>query len=137
MNGPRAQGYGREWRADVALLALYLAASLPLHLWGIWGGPLAGLNYGSTGWASFSAYAVGGPVVAYLLWTGNPRARLAAYVFFTFDVLRSIRLAHWVPMAVGVAWVLYLQTPAMRAVYPSMWSRRRALWDRWGRKGQG
>ncbi len=124
-------------RLDVALLALYLAAGLPLQVWSLWGTPVPGFSYGSLSWPSFAAYGIGGPVTAYLLWTASPRARLAAYVFFTFDVLRSIRLAHWVPMALDLAAVVYLQTPAMRAVYPSMWSRRRALWARWGRKGQG
>jgi len=31
-------------------------------------------------------------------------------------------------MMVDIAIILYLQTPAMRRLYPSMWSRRKALW---------
>ncbi|MFQ5873031.1 MAG: hypothetical protein ACE5JL_04430, partial [Dehalococcoidia bacterium] len=99
----------------------YLVAPLPL------------LNYGPPLWSSFLAYAVGAPYVGYLLWRRNPRARLAVYVFLTFDILRSVRLAHWLPIAIDLAIILYLQTPAMRRLYPSMWSRRKAMWRPWVR----
>lgn len=111
-------------RPDVALMMLYLCMALPLQVWAWLAGPLPWMNYGH-GWPRLLAYGVGGPVVAYLLWEGSPRARLAAYVFLSFDLLRSLRAAHWVPLALDLAFILYLQTPAMRRLYPSMWSRTR------------
>jgi hypothetical protein len=109
-------------RPDVALVVLYLAAALPLQLWAYLVSPFTGMNYGPP-WPNLLAYAVVAPYVGYLLWRRSPRARLAAYTFLAFDVLRSARLAHWLPLTIDVAIILYLQTPAMRDRYPSMWSR--------------
>lgn len=117
MKGPAHRG-----RVDVTLMVLYLGMALPLQVWASLAGPLPWMNYGH-GWASTLAYGVGAPVVAYLLWRRSPRARLAAYVFLFFDALRSTRLAHWLPLALDLAIILYLQTSAMRRLYPSMWSR--------------
>lgn len=116
------KGLAHRGRADVALMVLYLGMALPLQAWASLMGPLPWMNYGH-GWASTLAYGVGAPVVAYLLWRRSPRARLAAYVFLSIDGLRSARLAHWLPLALDLAIILYLQTPAMRRLYPSMWSR--------------
>lgn len=113
----------RPKRPDVALVVLYLAAALPLQLWAYLVSPLPGMNYGSALWPNLLAYAVVAPYVAYLLWRESPRARFAAYTFLTFDVLRSARLAHWLPLVLDVVIILYLQTPTMRRRYPSMWSR--------------
>ncbi|MBI2171185.1 MAG: hypothetical protein HYU30_04080 [Chloroflexi bacterium] len=119
-------------RVDVALIAIYLGASLPLQVWSLLNGPVPWLNYGH-GWASTPAYGIAAPLVAFLLWRHSPRARLAAYVFLTFDAMRSLRLAHWLPLALDLAIILYLQTPAMRHLYPSMWSRWAALHLPWTR----
>lgn len=118
---------GRGQRADTVLVSFYFVAALPLQVWSFLAGPPTFMNYGASLWPSFLAYAVGAPYVGYLLWRRSPRARLAAYVFLTFDILRSVRLAHWLPLALDVAVILYLQTPAMRRLYPSMWSRRKSL----------
>ncbi len=109
-------------RPDVALIVLYLAVALPLQLWAYLVPPFTWMNYGPP-WPNLLAYAVAAPYVGYLLWRESPRARFAAYAFLTFDVLRSVRLAHSLPLAIDVAIILYLQTPAMRHLYPSMWSR--------------
>lgn len=109
-------------------LVLLLAVAPPLELWAAVAGPLPALNFGH-GWASALAYGLVAPLAAILLWRRNPRARMAAYVFFTFDAVRSVRLGHPLPLALDVAAVLYLQAPAMRALYPSMWSRAQA-WRR-------
>ncbi len=121
-------------RLDVAVIAFYLVAGLPLQVWSYWVSPVPLMNYGPPLWPNFPAYVIAGPLAAYLVWRGKPRARLATYVFLTFDVLRSARLAHWLPMAIDIVIILYLQTPAMRRLYPSMWSRRKILWRPWGRK---
>ena len=115
-------------RPDVGLIVLYLTLALPLELWAAAKRPLPGLNYGY-GWASGVAYGIGAPVAGYLLWRSSERARLAAYVFFALDTVRSIRLGHPLPLALDVAIVLYLQTPPMRRLYPSM-ARRARAWRR-------
>ena len=120
----------RGIRPDLVLIVLYLVAGLPLQLWSYWVSPVSLMNYGPPLWLSFPAYAVGAPYVGYLLWRESPRARLAAYVFLAFDVLRSVRLDHWLPIALDLAIILYLQTPAMRRRYPSIWSRSKTMWRR-------
>lgn len=109
-------------------LVLLLSVAPALEVWAVVAGPLPGLNYGH-GSAGVLAYCVAAPWAAYALSRRSPRARMAGYVFTTFDAVRSIHLGHPLPLAVDVAIVLYLQTPAMRALYPSMWSRTRA-WRR-------
>lgn len=115
-------------RTDVSLVLLYLLIAPPLQLVAVLAGPLPWMNYGH-GWASAIAYWMGVPGAAYLLWRRNPRARMATYIFLSFDAVRSLTLAHPLPLAVDVAIVLYLQTAPMRRLYPSMWSRTR-VWRR-------
>ncbi|MEE9324057.1 MAG: hypothetical protein V3U90_00675 [Dehalococcoidia bacterium] len=122
-------------RPDVFFIVLYLVAGLPLWVWAYMKDPLPLMNYYPT-WPNFLAYVVASPLAGYLLWRRNPRARLAIYVFLTFDVARSIRFAHWLPLAIDIAIILYLQTPAMRRLYPSMWSRRKQVWHRWARRSR-
>ena len=113
-------------------LVVLPAVALPFEVWAAAAGPIPTLNFGH-GWASSLAYGVAAPWVAILLWRRSPRARMAAYIFFAFDAVRSVRLGHPVPLALDVAGTLYLLTPAMRALYPSMWSRARA----WRRRVSG
>lgn len=126
---------GREVRGDIAFIVLYLFASLPLQLWALLMGPLPWVNYGH-GWSTTLTYGGGAPVAAYLVWRRSPRARLASYVFLALDVMRSVGLHHWFPLGLDLGIILYLQTPLMRRLYPSMWSRRHALSISWvHRKG--
>lgn len=111
-------------------LVLLLSVAPALEVWAAVAGPLPGLNYGH-GSTGVLAYCVAAPWAAYALSRCSPRARMAAYVFATFDAVRSIRLGHPLPLAVDLAIVLYLQAPAMRDLYPSMWSRART----WRRRG--
>ncbi len=122
---------GQRTRADITLIVLYLLASFLLQLWALVWGPLPWMNYGH-GWGSNLAYGVGAPITAYLMWRRSRRARLAAYTFLSFDAMRSIRLDHWLPFVLSLLIILYLQTPAMRRIYPSMWSRRHTF-RRWVR----
>ncbi|MFQ5860209.1 MAG: hypothetical protein ACE5IG_01505 [Dehalococcoidia bacterium] len=123
----------RPWRLDVALIVLYLVSGLPLQLWAYLVSPLPLMNYGAPAWPNFPAYGLAAPFAGYLLSRRSPRARLATYVFLTFDILRSARLAHWLPIVLDIAIILYLQMPAMRYLYPSMWSRRKLMWPWWAR----
>jgi len=115
-------------RPDVALIVGYLAIGLPLQVWAMLGGPLPRLNYGH-GWISIVAYGIASPGAAYLLSRRRPRARSAVYILLTFDIVRSVRLGHWLPPAVDLAILLYLQTAPMRGLYPSMFERMRT-WRR-------
>ncbi len=123
----------RPYRPDVLLLSLYLLCGLPLQVWGYWADPVPFMNYGPPAWPNFPAYAVAGPLAGYLVWRRTRRARFATYVFLTFDIVRAARLAHWLPVALDIAILVYLQTPAMRRLYPSIWSRRKAMWRPWAR----
>lgn len=116
---------GREARGDVALIVLYLAAALPLQVWALLAGPVPWMNYGHGSVSTF-VYGIGAPLVAYLLSRRRPRARMAAYIWLSFDAIRSARLAHGLPLALDLAIILYLQAPPMRRLYPSLWSRRRS-----------
>jgi hypothetical protein len=111
-------------RPDVALIVGYLAIGLPMQVWAMLEGSFPGLNYGH-GWVSIIAYGFASPGAAYLLARRRPRARSAVYILFTFDIVRSMRLGHWLPPAVDLAILLYLQTAPMRRLYPSMFHRMR------------
>ncbi len=111
-------------------LVLVLSVAPALEVLTVVAGPLPGLNYGN-GSTGVLAYCVAAPWAAYALSRRSPRARMAGYVFATLDAVRSIHLGHPLPLAVDVAIVLYLQTSAMHALCPSMWSRTRA----WRRRG--
>ena len=120
-------------RLDVAFIVLYFGLGLPLQAWSAAQAPLPLMNYGPPLWLNAAVYMLAGPFVAFLLWRGKPRARSSVYMFCTFDVLRSARLGHWLPAAIDIAIVAYLQTPSMRHAYPSVWSRvgmlrRRHVW---------
>lgn len=121
-------------RTGVTLMAFYLVVGLPLQIWSYWVAPVPWMNYGPPLWPALPAYGAAAPYVGFLLWRRSPRARLATYVFLTFDVLRSARVSHWLPLAIDIVIVLYLQTPAMRRLYPSMWSRRSRMLRPWGRE---
>ena len=125
---------GWPLRLGAALIVIYLMAGLPVQIWSYWVSPLPLMNYGPPVWPNFPACGIAAPWAAYLMWRRSPRARIAAYVFLAFDVLRSLNLTHWLPIAVDVGIILYLQTPAMRRLYPSVWSRRRAIWRSWSRR---
>src|ERR1700693_2273382 len=111
-------------RVDGALIVGYLVIGLPLQVWAMLTGPFPQLNYGH-GWVSIIAYGIASPGAAYLLSRRRPRARSAVYILLTFDVVRSVRLGHWLPLAIALAILLYLQTAAMRKLYPSMFHRMR------------
>jgi len=113
----------RRPRLDVGLIGLYLLAGLPLQWWSSVQAPVPLMNYGPPAWPNAPAYMLAAPFVASLLWRCSPRARPALYIYLTFELLRSLRAAHWLPAVAAVAIVLYMQAPAMRRIYPSMWSR--------------
>jgi hypothetical protein len=64
--------------------------------------------------------AVFAPVVAWLLWRGDRRARFAAYIFFSVMLVRAAVAASW-PLAVfALAAIGALQLPAARRLWPRL-----------------
>ena len=64
--------------------------------------------------------AVAGLLIALLLWWRHPRARFAAYVFFSAMAIRGLLTAAWPTLAFAIAAVLLLQTPPALAVWPRL-----------------
>jgi len=60
------------------------------------------------------------PVVAYLLWRAHPRARFAAYVFFSVVALRGALRGSWGALAYALAAIALLQTPAALRAWPRL-----------------
>lgn len=120
----------RSLRAQITVLGLFFALRTVFQAWALVLGPVPGLHDSSPLWPNLIAYGFAAPWTAYLIWKRNPRARMAAYVFLTFDILRAARWDTWVPVVVDLAALAYLQTPTMRRVYPSMWSRGRDMLTR-------
>jgi hypothetical protein len=60
------------------------------------------------------------PVVAALLWHRHPRARFAAYVFFTVLAARGALTDVWALPAYALAAVGLMQTPAALRAWPRL-----------------
>jgi len=68
--------------------------------------------------------AVAAGLLAVVLWWRHPRARFAAYIFFSAMAVRGVLTAAWTTLAFAVAAVLVLQTRAARAAWPRLRWRR-------------
>jgi hypothetical protein len=85
------------------------------------GGFLLGLpflNYQPPYWRTLLIYGCGAAYIAYLCWRQSPRARFAAYIFLSVDVMRVIRGSHWLTVLIDLAVIIVMQMPTFRAVYP-------------------
>ena len=60
------------------------------------------------------------PLLAALLWTRHPRARFAAYIFFTAAAARGLIRGAGPLTLFAVAAILVLQTPAARRAWPRL-----------------
>jgi hypothetical protein len=83
------------------------------------------LTYQPPYWRTLLIYGGGAAYIAYLCWRRSPRARFAAYIFLSVDVLRAVRGSHWWTVLIDVAVIIAMQTPAFRAVYPPVRPGRR------------
>jgi hypothetical protein len=113
----------------VRALAAWLAAAPVLQALS-----LAGIRVASFApdrpW-NYVAYGVAAPYVASLVWRRHPRARFAAYVYFTHEAVRGAHLHRWDAVALAALWVLLLQLPAARGWLPSLRpAEMRARWRR-------
>lgn len=91
--------------------------------------PLACLGYAAVavihGRAWLSAAAA--VVLAGLLWRRHPRARFAAYIFFSALALRALTSSGWPTLLFAGGAVLLLQAAPAKAVWPRLtpgWSRK-------------
>ena len=66
------------------------------------------------------------PLVAALLWIRHPRARLAAYIFFTVVAARGLIRGAWPLTLFAIAAILLLQTPGARRAWPRLRGDRMA-----------
>jgi hypothetical protein len=69
---------------------------------------------------SWLAYGLAAPWVAALLWRRHPRARFAAYVLLTHEVLRGLHGGRWDAVVAGALGIGLLQLPAARCWVPSL-----------------
>jgi hypothetical protein len=91
------------------------------------------LTYQPPYWRLLLINGCGGSYVSYICWRQSPRARFAAYIFLTVDVVRATRGGHWWTVAIDLAVIGIMQLPAFRAAYPSIrpatvWRRQRSLY---------
>ncbi len=108
---------GRPPEAILICLYFFLGAFLQLYAY------LKGteiLNYGTPSIRNFIIYCGFSPMVGYFLWIKNRRARFAAYIFLTMEIVRSIRGGDPLPLSIAALAILTLQTARMRKVYPSL-----------------
>ena len=83
------------------------------------------LGVGPVGPAWLSAAAA--LILGWLLWRRHPRARFAAYIFFSALALRAVTSSRWLTLALAVGGVLLLQAPSARDAWPRLrpgWSRQ-------------
>lgn len=106
-------------RAGIVLLpAYFFSGPILLGVAYLRGGGF--LSYDVSSWKGFFILGLAAPMVGYLFLRRSRRARFAAYIFLTMDILRSLFRGNLIPLAVDVLILLYLQTPHMRAIYPSL-----------------
>lgn len=84
--------------------------------------PLALLAYAvvALGVARWWVSGLAAPVVGALLWRRHPRARFAAYVFFSVVALRGLVGRHWAAVLFAAGAVVLMQTPAARRAWPRL-----------------
>lgn len=111
MSGSRA-----PWVITGLVLALMVAPAIQVA-------SLAGLrvlNFAPDRPWNYLAYGLAAPYVGVLLWRRHPRARFAAYVFLTHEVVRGLHFRHWGAVGVALGWIALLQLPAARRYVPSV-----------------
>jgi hypothetical protein len=86
---------------------------------------LSWLTYQPPYWRTLLIYGCGAAYIGYLCWRQSPRARFAAYVFLSVDIIRALRGSHWLTVVIDLVVLSILQLPSVRAVYPSIRSRER------------
>jgi hypothetical protein len=83
---------------------------------------LALLGYAGVGrgWADWWISGAAAPGIAWLLWSRHPRARFAAYLFFSAVALRGLAAGAWEGVLFAASAVVLLQLPSARRVWPRL-----------------
>jgi hypothetical protein len=102
----------------VVVLVVALAAAPLLQAASLAGVPV--LSAAANRPWSWLAYGLAAPWVAVLLRRRHPRARFAAYVFLTHEVLRGLHAGRWDAVTAGALGIGLLQLPAARRWVPSL-----------------
>jgi hypothetical protein len=102
----------------IRALAAWLALAPALQALSLAG--LAFANFAPDRPWSYVAYGLGAPYVAWLIWRRHPRARFAAYVFLSHEMVRGAHLGRWEAVGIAMAWVLSLQGRGARAWMPAI-----------------
>ncbi len=71
-------------------------------------------------WRTLLIYGCGAPYVGYLCWRQSPRARFAAYIFLSVDLVRAMRGGRWWLVLIDLAVIGIMQLAPFRAAYPSI-----------------
>ena len=71
-------------------------------------------------WRILLIYGCGAAYIGYLCWQQSPRARFAAYVFLSVDIVRAVRGSHWLTVVIDLVVLSLMQLPSVRAIYPSI-----------------
>ena len=84
--------------------------------------PLACVAYAAAAlaWRHSWISALAGVLTAAFLWWRHPRARFAAYIFFSAMAIRGTLTGSWPTLVFAVAAVLLLQTPPALAAWPRL-----------------
>jgi len=84
--------------------------------------PLACAAYAvaALAWRHSWISAVAGALIALFLWWRHPRARFAAYIFFSAMAIRGVVTAAWPAVAFAAIAVLVMQTAPARAAWPRL-----------------
>jgi hypothetical protein len=82
------------------------------------------LTYQPPYWRTLLIYGCGAAYIGYLCWRQSPRARFAAYVFLSVDIIRAVRGSHWATVVIDLMVLSVMQLPSVRAVYPSIRPRQ-------------
>jgi len=106
------------WILTLALLASPLLHAAALLLGARW------LNFGSTRLWDGLVYLLIAPIVGTLMLRRHERARFSAYVFFSCEILRAVRIHSPALGVLAAGFIAYLQLPAARAFHPSVDPRK-------------
>ena len=121
---PRRVAVARKQRVAVYVLTAFFGLQVGLASSSVLlGRPF--LTYQPPYWRTLLIYGCGAAYVSFLCWRQSPRARFAAYIFLSIDIMRAIRGNHWWAVLINLALLIAMQTPTFRAVYPPIRPGRR------------
>jgi hypothetical protein len=101
----------------VRLIVVSLAISPLVQSWAVLGGRRF-LVFGENSWGAWLTWAAIAPVLSYLLFRRDRRARFSSYIFLTALAWRGIRTGDAAQIGMAAVILLYFQLPSVRRVFP-------------------